>query len=200
MSPSRQKRATLLTFAAVLTLGLTACAGSTATTSAASTSPTATSPSQSSVAAPTPTPTPTPVDYLPADQSLVRRLYYDYSHSWEGGLRGGTTFIAQHNYPDFSYTPQECLTYLEGRGDTNQYAETVVPDVSKMALDAGWTLPISASRNAGLSPVGRVYIVPIQIAGSDPGAGYNNTSTAQVHVAVSNNKAYFFQACEAPKK
>lgn len=85
---------------------------------------------------------------------------------------------------------------LTSGGLANAYTESDVPDVSAMSPDPDRPVPAS-SRYAGLEPSGRVYILPDESTESNPRTGLNETVTAQVHVTIWNDNAYFFQPCEA---
>jgi hypothetical protein len=170
---------------------LTACGGGGTKDAAApsnSSAPSFSSPSQAA---------PTTVDPLAADQALVRTLYYDQTKAFERSLQAGAEFFAAHNHPQYAYTAQECLSFMQaGGGLTKDCRFEVVPDVASMALDPGWVLPEGSGRYAGLAPKGRIYILPVEMNETDPGAGINDKRTSQVHAAIVDSKAYYFMQCE----
>ena len=86
-------------------------------------------------------------------------LYTAFSQSWKVGIDGGLTFIAEHDYPTYHYTAEECrATYFKDPSVT-AFAENLVVDTTTMTLDAAWTVP--SGRYAGLHPDGRVYVVKV---------------------------------------
>lgn len=197
MIHTRPYRATAaLTILAAAGLALAACGGGAGSTESADAGTTtgssapATTESQSSSA------TPTSVDPLPGDQALVRTLYYDDSQATNGDLRSEAEFIAAHNHPDFHYTSDECHAFFRQLGMTDSYVGSQVPDMAAMAPDSGWALPASAGRYAGMVPSGRIYILPVHISETDTQTGLQSERTEQRHVAIVNDTAYYFQACE----
>jgi hypothetical protein len=62
-----------------------------------------------------------------------------------------------------------------------------------MAPDPGWSL--IGTRYAGLVPEGRTYILPLDIAQTDPSVGLDRKDSAQVHATILNGAAYFFVDC-----
>jgi ABC-type Fe3+ transport system substrate-binding protein len=136
------------------------------------------------------------MDQLQADQGLVRTLFYNDSQASLQGLRADAEFVAANNHPDFGYTADECYSMLKKLGLTDAYNNTSVPDVAAMAPDPTWALSAGSGRYAGMVPTGRVYILPVTTTQLDPNAGLNYTATNQVHVAVLDNRAYYFISCD----
>jgi hypothetical protein len=187
------RAAGLLAASTAVVLSLTGCGGAEQIAAAATAAPSTQTPTSEPSAA-----APTTVDPFAADQALVRTLYYDYSQAFmEGGLPAGTAFIAQHNYPGYSYTAEDCLAVWRGNGASDETVVNVVPDVTQMALDPGWSVSAPGGRYDGFTPTGRVYILPIQYTETDPVYGYNQTDSYQVHAAVLDDRAYFFTTCES---
>ncbi len=185
------RRPALLCLPAVLLLGACSSAESGADPNA---SAVAAAPTSTSEAAPTTTAAPMTPDAPAADQALTRTLYDDLSQSTTGGLDALAAAQAGGNHPEYTYTVEECRTYLQSSGLTDAFRLTAVPDVDAMVPDPDWAVP--DGRYQGLVPTGTIYVLPVTFEQSDPDLGPPQSSSSQVHVAVLDGQAYFFQPCE----
>jgi len=120
-------------------------------------------------------------------------LYEAFGQSWNSGIDAGIAYIAEHNYPDFHFTTQECRSTYIGQAQIASISEIIVPNGAEMVLDPAWRVP--DGRYAGLHPSGRVYAVTLNYMYSyNDGQPIANRELA--HVAIVDDNAYFFHTCE----
>jgi hypothetical protein len=173
-----------------------------ASSASLATTPPATATSTSAAATTTTVAPTTTTDPTEGDKQLVRSLYYGFSQSWRDGLDAGFGFMAAHEDPLYRYTASECKAKwlvdpsgkpVDGSAIT-QYSDSIVPDVSTMALDPHWVIP--AGHSAGQRPEGRTYIVTVTESFTENGSGVPQ-KTSQLHVTILNGEAYFYYQCDA---
>ena len=125
-----------------------------------------------------------------ADVVLIKKLWRDYSDSWDSGVDAGYEFLAKNNYPAYECEADDyrkLWRYSEG------YSDEVIVDEDTIERDDGWAIP-GTDIGGGQVPDGRVYIMKMSLIfrslGYDPVA-----SDIEGHVTVGNQGAQFFIEC-----
>jgi hypothetical protein len=125
-----------------------------------------------------------------ADVVLIKKLWRDYSDSWDGGVDAGYGYLAKNNYPAYECEVDDyrkLWVYSDG------YSDEVIVDEDTIERDDGWAIP-GTDIGGGQVPDGRVYIMKMSLIFRSP--GYDPAaSDIEGHVTVGNQGAQFFIEC-----
>jgi hypothetical protein len=125
-----------------------------------------------------------------ADVVLIKKLWRDYSDSWDGGVDAGYGYLAKNNYPAYEC---EVDDYRKLWVFSDGYSNEVIVDEDTIERDDGWAIP-GTDIGGGQVPDGRVYIMRMSVILRTP--GYDpDASDTESHVTVGNQGAQFFIEC-----
>jgi hypothetical protein len=129
-----------------------------------------------------------------ADARLISDLWKAYASSWRDGLDSGESFIAAHNYPDWSWSAEDCSAYgrSSGRSDGDRVKISVHADT--LTRDRLWQIP-AGYPGQGETPRGRLYVMALDYE-FRPAGGPTQTAVAEAHVTIIGEEARFFVPCQ----
>lgn len=121
----------------------------------------------------------------------VTELFTGLNTAWAQGPESGATYQAEHNHPVLAYTAQECI---DGLDVTPTYTESIVPDISTIEPDPGWTMDEGRYEDADIN--GHIYILDSLYTYGDPAVETPTADEIRLHVAYLDGETYFFFLCE----
>jgi hypothetical protein len=188
----RHARARFMAVVMTVTIGLVAAGCSSGSLESADDTPTTTTVTTTTMM---PTTTTLSLEELEqeqydADVVLIKKLWRDYSDSWDGGVDAGYEYLAKNNYPAYEC---EVDDYRKLWVFSDGYSNEVIVDEDTIERDDGWAIP-GTDIGGGQVPDGRVYIMRMSVILRTP--GYDpDASDTEGHVTVGNQGAQFFIEC-----
>jgi hypothetical protein len=127
---------------------------------------------------------------------LVRKLFYGYTQAFQKGTESGLAYVRKANYPGFvDYTKPEWIA-IEATQRESGRVSSAVPKLNTLIPDPKWKIAATAcSKKMKRPPKGETFLINVKFVDQFQSTGESSSTTADIHVTVLNNKAYFYLTC-----